>query len=91
MNVFFLDCEQGPKEIFATRASTRFSFDKSLTQILHHRFCIAVRRLLSMLCSFLQIDSLAFGRNGDSSRILKAFALPPIILASYSAIYHERN
>ena len=48
MNVFFLDCEQRPKEIFATCASTRFSFDKSLTQILHHRFCIAVRRLLSI-------------------------------------------
>jgi len=91
MNGFFLDGEQGPKEIFAISASTRFSFDKSLAQILHHRFCIAVRRFLSILRSFLQIASLAFGRNGDSSRILKAFALPPIILASYSAIYHERN
>ena len=87
------DGEQGPKEIFAISASTRFSFDKSLAQILHHRFCIAVRRFLSILRSFLQIASLAFGRNGDSSRILKAFALPPIILdilAAYPAIYHER-
>ena len=93
MNVFFLDCEQRPKEIFATCASTRFSFDKSLTQILHHRFCIAVRRLLSIYSVLFckSRTSLAFGRNGDSSRILKAFALPPIILASYSAIYHERN
>ena len=74
------DGEQGPKEIFAISASTRFSFDKSRAQIPHHRFGTAVRRLLSILCSFLQIASLGFGRNGDSSRILKAFALPPIIL-----------
>ena len=87
------DGEQGPKEIFAISASKRFSFDKSLAQILHHRFGIAVRRLLSRVLSCLQIASLAFGRNGDSSRILKAFALPPIILdilAAYPAIYHER-
>ena len=89
--VIFLMVSKGLKRSLPSVFSTRFSFDKSLAQILHHRFCIAVRRFLSILRSFLQIASLAFGRNGDSSRILKAFALPPIILASYSAIYHERN
>ena len=90
---FFLMVSKGLKRSLPSVFSTRFSFDKSLAQILHHRFCIAVRRFLSILRSFLQIASLAFGRNGDSSRILKAFALPPIILdilATYPAIYHER-
>ena len=75
----------------AIGASTRSSFDKSLAQILHHRFCIAVRRLLSVLFSFPRIVSLTFGRNGNISRILKAFSLPSIILASYWAVYHEHN
>ena len=91
--VIFLMVSKGLKRSLPSVFSTRFSFDKSLAQILHHRFCIAVRRFLSILPSFLQIASLAFGRNGDSSRILKAFALPPIILdilATYPAIYHER-
>jgi hypothetical protein len=90
--VFFLMVSKGLKRSLPSVFSTRFSFDKSLAQILHHRFCIAVRRFLSILRSFLQIASLAFGRNGDSSRILKAFALPPIILdilATCPAIYHS--
>ena len=92
MNVFLLDGEQRPKDIFFfISASPRFSFDKSLAQILHHRFCIAVHQLLSRVLSFLQVASLAFRRNGDTSRILKAFALPPIIWASYSAIYQEHR
>ena len=62
-----LDDDQGPKEMLADSVSTNFPSDESLAQILHHRFCIAVHRLLCY-CMFCKSLGLRW-REGNASRI----------------------
>ena len=62
-----LDDDQGPKEMLAASVSTNFPSDESLAQILHHRFCIAVHRLLCY-CMFCKSLGLRW-REGNASRI----------------------
>ena len=92
MNVFLLDGEQRPKDIFFSSVPAHvFLLTSRLLKYCTTASASLSTQLLSRVLSFLQVASLAFRRNGDTSRILKAFALPPIIWASYSAIYQEHR
>ena len=75
--------------MLAPSVSTNFPVDEWLTQILNHRFCIAVRRLLCML-HVLRIARLALEGDGDTLLRSTGWWLRPVILTCYPARFIPR-